>query len=87
MSTATINRIKQHIGKSQAVSNRDTEAMYGTIVLAAMEHAWTDGQPPFPRAVLREQSWIKMKALGFDGFPDWIDLMVGRTEAVPAPQG
>ena len=38
-----------------------------------------DGQPEFPRAVIRELCLIKIKALGFDGFLTWVDLMVGRT--------
>ena len=167
MSTATINRIKRYIDKPHSTSNADTAAMYGDIVLAAMEtmrglmgsfdnelafkaasailelekarlrhktplagvyanqhieqpslaveqpvseepqqqlsptqskqfekavdefkvvldrKQAEDAQPAFPRAVLREQCRIKMKSLGFDGFLDWIDLMVGRTEAMP----
>jgi hypothetical protein len=165
MSTATINRIKQYVRQPNPTTQHDTAAMYGNIVLTAMEtmrglmcgfdnelafkaasavlelqkarlrHKMPvagvqqyqpteqieqpindappseltetqmkqfekgvdefrvvlnkkqaeDGQQEFPRAVLREQCWIKMKALGFDGFLDWVDLMVGRTDAVPAP--
>ena len=37
MTTATINRIKQYVERPQSKPNRDTAAMYGTVVMAALE--------------------------------------------------
>ena len=37
MTTATINRIKQYVEQPQSKPNRNTAAMYGTVVMAALE--------------------------------------------------
>ena len=163
MSTATINRIKQYIKQPNSTTPPDTAAMYGNIVVAALQtmHGLMTGfdselafkaacavleieksrmrhkmplagmqptqpvqqieqpnheaGPPeltetekkqfekavdefavvlnnvqkdkgleeFPRAVLREECRKKLKELGFKEFLNWVDLMVGRTDAAP----
>jgi hypothetical protein len=43
----------------------------------------SDGEPPFPRAVLREHYKKKLIEVGFDEFLCWHEWMVGRREVSP----